>query len=356
MPPVSPPQSVSAHYQSAIHTAGADAFFQLANEREVRFTVRPTLDIIAVQDVSGTSTSHCGSIVWESAFCLAERMRRELLPALASRRRRAAKTKTKTQTHTGSPPTTTTLLELGAGCALCGLVAVAMGVTRAVLTDHPDALTVTRTNVEANMGALVAAAKAANAALPPPEVRVLPLDWTDDTHIAPVLAEAQNGYDFIIGTDVVFAERLVDPLLDVIARCLKPPDADADADADADGRKGDEEDGDDFDCDARGGGVCWICVQQRCAIAHEAFVQRAKTRFECTVTSGAALGFVDEHCWLLTLRAKRRNKKPNDDTTTATSSRSGDDDGGGDDGAIPPSPTRTRVHKKAKQGASSCLR
>merc|ERR1712167_347034 len=90
-----------------------------------------------------------------------------------------------------------------------------------VVTEQPAALANLRANVEAH--------RASNAGCGP--VQAAQLVWGDEADIA---AAARHGpFDLIVASDVVFATRLVDPLLHTIASLLESSRSSADATAEA---------------------------------------------------------------------------------------------------------------------------
>ena len=142
---------------------------------------------------------HTGGIVWETAFLLA------LFLEHGGERGewRAAGQR---------------VLEVGAGCGLLGMVLAAAGCD-VVLTEHPVALA----NLRHNVGACAAAEGRA---------RVHRLDWEDEGD-ARAVQEAQRArgspptFDTIVGTDVVFAEGMVQfrrqkPLAHIVYKMFNP--------------------------------------------------------------------------------------------------------------------------------------
>lgn len=94
------------------------------------------------------------------------------------------------------------ILEIGSGIGLVGVVAAAAG-HRVTITDY-------------NRHALNFAA--ANAALNGcPDTRVVRLDWTRP--------EPAHPYDLIVGSEVIYKENDIEPLLSLFQRCLKPAGA-----------------------------------------------------------------------------------------------------------------------------------
>ena len=171
--------------------AVSDAFFELANSPLVGFRVttedenqedQPPLpcEIIVRQNIG--TTAHTGGIVWETAYLL--------LQYLLSSKMKLGRT-----------------LEVGAGCGLLGQVLAAASSTtkEVVMTEHDLLIKDLMDNVERNEG-LVKSRRST-------PVHVHGLDWENyerDTkgacHLQP------HAFDTIVGTDVVFTPKLVEPL------------------------------------------------------------------------------------------------------------------------------------------------
>ena len=122
------------------------------------------------------------------------------------------------------------VLEVGAGCGLLGMVLAAAGCD-VVLSEHPIALA----NLQSNVSACKPVSQRA---------RVVQLDWTKQSHVQALVAaqrarDCPTCFDTIVGTDVVFSEHLVVPLLDTIHTLA--------------GAKT----------------TVWLCLQERCAAAHK---------------------------------------------------------------------------------------
>jgi len=91
------------------------------------------------------------------------------------------------------------ILELGAGAGLTGMMLGRMGHPMTI-TDYDDhALALLQKNVKHN--------KLKN-------VRVNKLDWFQ--------SEVDETYDIIIGSELIYKEELIQPLLDLFLKCLKP--------------------------------------------------------------------------------------------------------------------------------------
>jgi len=123
------------------------------------------------------------------------------------------------------------VIELGAGCGLLG-IALAMLGCEVTLTDMKEMLELLAVNVNGNT--LEAQHRP----------RVAELDWTEED-----LSRFKPPFEFIVGTDVVFLESLVAPL---IATLLALSDRRS---------------------------QIFICVEQRNESAHELFLEKAKEHF-----------------------------------------------------------------------------
>ncbi|ETV97919.1 hypothetical protein H310_09236 [Aphanomyces invadans] len=97
------------------------------------------------------------------------------------------------------------VLELGAGTGLVGLAASLCGASHVTLTDLAYALENLSRNVELNRGAISPAA-----------VAVSELDW-----FAPQSSSFTDGVDMVVGSDIVWVESLIEPLVQTIAVLLK---------------------------------------------------------------------------------------------------------------------------------------
>ena len=90
-----------------------------------------------------------------------------------------------------------TLLEIGAGIGMVGIVAAAFGHQVTLTEYNPDALNFARANAEAN-GC--------------PQVRIEYLDWLEPAALPP--------FDLIVGSEVIYQAEMVPALLDLFKRYL----------------------------------------------------------------------------------------------------------------------------------------
>ncbi|KAI9230673.1 MAG: putative methyltransferase-domain-containing protein [Piptocephalis tieghemiana] len=142
-----------------------------------------------------------GTTVWDSAKALAKH-----LPALSG----GLKGKR--------------CIELGAGCGLVGLTAVAYGPSRVHLTDLPSVVeNVLRPNLKMNLSNL----KERNQGV---YLSVGVLDWLDTSHDPMAMGEkgedkegvGHEPFDLIFAADCVYERSLLQPLVELIARLAGP--------------------------------------------------------------------------------------------------------------------------------------
>mmetsp|Transcript_32724 Transcript_32724/g.84854 ORF Transcript_32724/g.84854 Transcript_32724/m.84854 type:complete len:313 (-) Transcript_32724:8-946(-) len=230
---------MAASFEELTRRKPAEGFFELANRKVVRCTFS-SVSIEVEQDTKLHDS--CGGIVWETAYCLGKYAHRELAAA------------------TRSPCRNLRCLEVGAGCGLVGLSLAALGCST-VCTDVGPVLPLLRRNVHRNKGVVSG------------KVDVAELDWTNDEHLRNLAQRAP--YDVIVGTDVVFAQRLVQPLIRVL-QALSAPHT-----------------------------LIWICVQERCSAAFGEFVEALPQWFQVHRVPVDELQFPDDCCILFHLRKKR---------------------------------------------------
>ena len=182
------------------------------------------------------ASEHSGGVVWETALFLLRFLERQVVPSL---------------------PLGCRVVELGAGCGLLGLGLHRLG-CQVVLTDQPVALPNLRRNAAQE------------------EVQVLLLTWGED--VTPLLR--QGPYHLVVASDVVFATRLVRPLLETIHALAQ--------------------------------GSAWLCVQKRDPDAHALFMATAPELFEVEECSFEGLEGLEAACKLdcLLLHLTPRRKGP----------------------------------------------
>jgi predicted nicotinamide N-methyase len=203
-------------FQTALREAddATSQFFELANTDTVRYETRTGTVIDIRQDRN--NNTHTGGIIWETAFLLAMYLENHVLNTSKAKR-------------TAQP---LSVLEVGAGCGLLGLV-IAHGGHQVVLTEHPDALGNLQRNVVANRGTLPTKASATAAQL----------RWGVREDIDAVTSLGTGTFDMIVGTDVVYQAELVEPLLQTISAFSSSKS------------------------------VVWLCLQERCAAAHKRLME-----------------------------------------------------------------------------------
>ena len=175
----------------------------------------------------------CGGIVWESAFALAEYLRKTVFE-----KKKKKKKKKKNATKT-------TLLrdciDIGAGTGFLGIwVHKVAKMQRTVLTDTMKCFDLMRRNVERNFSS--------NDDDDDDDERshatidVKPLDWTSKQDLDALTTTGRGKFDLLVATDVIFAERLVEPLILCLKTLIDPER-----------------------------GVCYVCAQPRDKAAFELF-------------------------------------------------------------------------------------
>ena len=174
----------------------------------------------------------CGGIVWESAFALAEYLRKTVF--MHEKKKKKKKNATKT-----------TLLrdciDIGAGTGFLGIwVHKVAKMQRTVLTDTMKCFDLMRRNVERNFSS--------NDDDDDDDERshatidVKPLDWTSKQDLDALTTTGRGKFDLLVATDVIFAERLVEPLILCLKTLIDPER-----------------------------GVCYVCAQPRDKAAFELF-------------------------------------------------------------------------------------
>lgn len=139
-------------------------------------------DLILAQD---TNTSMCGHVVWEVAVIVAKLLDAAALPLNVVGR---------------------TVLELGSGCGLTGMVFGLHGAS-VTLTDVPALKSHLEANVLANLGPKQE----------PISWDVVDFDWND-----PPPLKLQKRWDVVVGTDCVYHAHLVEPFLSALRAVTTP--------------------------------------------------------------------------------------------------------------------------------------
>ena len=281
----------------------ASVFFDLANASAVKYKCRSGTKLVIDQD---SNISNCtGGIVWETALLLATflegrgvnqlgwsgpledgardgcgRLNAEL-PASGKSKRAAADEeagnrppkKRKGDKTEDSASRIPRVLEVGAGCGLLGLVLAHMG-AQVVLTETAEAMAVLSRNVSK---------KRCQEQLPPAaSAQVLKVDWTSEKDTSALQECGTAPFDVIVGTDVIFNAKLVEPLLTLLHRVSHAET------------------------------TVWLCMQERCAEAHKTLLVNAPRFFEvhdCSAHLGAAPGCTSAQqldCFLFCLTGRRK--------------------------------------------------
>ncbi|XP_010532292.1 PREDICTED: protein-lysine methyltransferase METTL21D [Tarenaya hassleriana] len=100
------------------------------------------------------------------------------------------------------------VIELGAGCGVAGFAMAMLGCD-VISTDQREVLPLLKRNVEWNTSRIVQTNSTSESF---GSLEVAELDWGNEVHIKAV----EPPFDYIIGTDVVYAEQLLEPLLRTI--------------------------------------------------------------------------------------------------------------------------------------------
>lgn len=106
------------------------------------------------------------------------------------------------------------VVELGAGCGVAGFGMSLLGCD-VISTDQTEVLPILMRNVERNTSRIMQKNPDTD---PIGSVNVAELDWGNQDHIKAL----DPPFDFIIGTDVVYAEHLLEPLLQTILALSGP--------------------------------------------------------------------------------------------------------------------------------------
>ncbi|CAJ1947649.1 unnamed protein product [Cylindrotheca closterium] len=214
--------------------AVATAFFELANAEAISYRISPALEIVIHQDVSACG-QHTGGIVWETSYLLLNYLR-----------------------ATGH--SCQRLLEVGAGCGLVGLGCHKMGTKLAtkevIITETNEVMKNLTENWRRNYPSSSKETSGTddvddddddnnNKESSDPKLRICELDWTRYREDCKKVKIKKHSVDTIVGTDVVFATSLVEPLLQTM-RYLAHDDT-----------------------------VAYLCLQERCKDSHKLLLDKA---------------------------------------------------------------------------------
>ena len=204
----------------------SNTMFELANSPLVGFRVNATkvidpnnaeapssCTIVVKQDINACN-HHTGGIVWETAYLLLQYLQ--------------------TKNNLGIT------LEVGAGCGMLGQVLAAQRLCKTVImTEHKDVLPNLTSNWKRNTARL--------SSLHSSPVHICELDWEEceqDVQLSKDILKPHS-CDTIVGTDVVFSPKLVEPLWKTLQLMSHPKTN------------------------------IYLCLQERCAASHKLLLEKA---------------------------------------------------------------------------------
>ncbi|XP_072975117.1 uncharacterized protein [Typha angustifolia] len=144
------------------------------------------------------NSKHLGTTVWDASMVFVKFLEKN------SRKGRFCPSKLKGKR----------VIELGAGCGLAGLGMALLG-CEVITTDQVEVLPLLMRNVERNTSWILQATPDSASI---GSIEVAELDWGNQEHIKAV----GPPFDYIIGTDVVYAEHLLEPLMQTILALSGP--------------------------------------------------------------------------------------------------------------------------------------
>ncbi|CAL1366905.1 unnamed protein product [Linum trigynum] len=144
------------------------------------------------------NSKHLGTTVWDASMVLVKYLEKNC------RRGRFCQSKLKGKRA----------IELGAGCGVAGFGMALLGCD-VISTDQVEVLPLLMRNVERNTQRIVQSEQSSGSF---GSISVAELDWGNEEHIRAV----EPPFDFIIGTDVVYKEHLLEPLLQTILALSSP--------------------------------------------------------------------------------------------------------------------------------------
>ncbi|KAL6204873.1 hypothetical protein ACLB2K_022140 [Fragaria x ananassa] len=154
-----------------------------------------------LQFVQDPNSKHLGTTVWDASLVFAKFLEKN------SRRGKFSPAKLKGKR----------VIELGAGCGVAGFGMALLGCD-VVMTDQVEVLPLLMRNVERNTSRITLINSASESF---GSVQVAELSWGNEDHIRAV----DPPFDYIIGTDVVYKEDLLEPLLQTIFALSGPKTA-----------------------------------------------------------------------------------------------------------------------------------
>ncbi|GAB2233672.1 hypothetical protein Droror1_Dr00002900 [Drosera rotundifolia] len=152
-----------------------------------------------LQFAQDPNSKHLGTTVWDASMVFAKFLEKNCRRGRFSRSKLLRKR----------------VIELGAGCGVAGFGMAILG-CEVVATDQKEVLSLLQRNLERNTSCIMQMNPGFSDSFG--SVKVAELDWGNEDHIQAV----GPPYDFIIGTDVVYAEHLLEPLLDTIVALSGP--------------------------------------------------------------------------------------------------------------------------------------
>jgi predicted nicotinamide N-methyase len=214
--------------------------------------------IIIEQDVESAAQKHTGGIVWETAYLLLEYLLAQLQPTNENvvESDSSGRTNLFSFLEGKSGGRTKTVVELGAGCGMLGLTihkALEMKMDkhqagglqwRVILTETDEVMDNLRRNFQRN-SKIVKAQPPASSSSCPPTASVCELDWTKYREHCQAAGIDAHSVDLILGTDVVFSTRFVEPLLQTM----------------------------EYLCHDKGTAI--LCLQERCPDSHALLLDKA---------------------------------------------------------------------------------
>ncbi|KAK8509175.1 hypothetical protein V6N13_062230 [Hibiscus sabdariffa] len=151
-----------------------------------------------LQFAQDPNSKHLGTTVWDTSMVFAKFLEKNC------RKGRFCPSKLKGKR----------VIELGAGCGVAGFGMALLG-CEVVSTDQIEVVPLLRRNVERNTSRIMQMNSNSDSF---GSIKVAELDWGNEDHIKAVAPP----FDYVIGTDVVYAEHLVEPLLQTIIALSGP--------------------------------------------------------------------------------------------------------------------------------------
>ncbi|KAJ7981052.1 Protein N-lysine methyltransferase [Quillaja saponaria] len=155
-------------------------------------TFEMTLEVMGheLQFSQDPNSKHLGTTVWDASLVFVKFLEKNCRKGRFSQSRLKGKR----------------VLELGAGCGVAGFGMALLGCD-VIATDQIEVLPLLKRNVERNISRVMQMNPDSFGS-----IKVAELHWGEKDHIEAVAPP----FDYIIGTDVVYAEHLLEPLLQTI--------------------------------------------------------------------------------------------------------------------------------------------